>query len=107
VSATLTRTSIAIDSSRAGDLPKDVHMDVYLRPDVHSKAPATAREEPYSPVFTGSAIEVAGYLGTRMEQRTHTLALVAAELKHLSRAGWATDHLTFVLVDETSVTVRP
>ena len=82
-------------------------MDVYLRPDVHSKAPATAREEPYSPVFTGSAIEVAGYLGTRMEQRTHTLALVAAELKHLSRDGWATDHLTFVLVDETSVTVRP
>jgi len=55
-------------------------MDVYLRPDLHSKAPATAREEPYSPVFTGSAIEVAGYLGTRMEQRTHTLALVAAEL---------------------------
>ena len=82
-------------------------MDVYLRPDLHSKAPATAREEPYSPVFTGSAIEVAGYLGTRMEQRTHTLALVAAELNHLSRAGWATDHLTFVLVDETSVTVRP
>jgi hypothetical protein len=70
-------------------------MDVYLRPDVHSKAPATAREEPYHPVFTGSAIEVAAYLGTRMEQRTHTLALVAA------------DHLTFVLVDETSVTVRP
>jgi len=82
-------------------------MDVYLRPDVHSKAPATAREEPYSPVFTGSAIEVAGYLGTRMEQRTHTIALVAAELKHLSRAGWQTDHLTFVLTDETSVTVRP
>jgi len=42
-----------------------------------------------------------------MEQRTHTLALVTAELKHLARSGWPTDSLTFVLNDETSVTVRP
>jgi hypothetical protein len=82
-------------------------MDVFLRPDLHSKAPATAREEPGAPVFTGSPSEVAEYLGPRMEQRTHTLSLVTAELNHLARAGWTTDHLTFVLVDETSVTVRP
>ena len=82
-------------------------MDVYRRPDTHSKAPATAREEPAAPVFSGSPVEVAAFLGPRMEQRTHTLALVAAELKHLASAGWATDHLTFVLVDDTSVTVRP
>lgn len=82
-------------------------MDVFLRADLHSKAPATAREEPAAPVFTGSPTEVAAYLGPRMEQRTHTLSLVAAELGHLARAGWPTDHLTFVLVDETSVTVRP
>jgi hypothetical protein len=82
-------------------------MDVYLRPDTHSKAPATAGEEPDAPVFSGSPIEVAAFLGPRMEQRTHTLSLVAAELKHLARAGWTTDHLTFVLVDDTSVTVRP
>jgi hypothetical protein len=82
-------------------------MDVFLRPDLHSRAPATAREEPCEPVFTGSPVEVATFLGPRMEQRTHTLALVAAELKHLARQGWATDHLTFVLQDDTSVTVRP
>ena len=82
-------------------------MHVYLRPDTHSKAPATAREEPDEPVFTGSPNEVAAYLGPRMEKRTHTLSLVAAELKHLSHAGWPTDHLTFVLTNETSVTVRP
>ena len=82
-------------------------MHVYIRPDTHSKAPATAREEPAAPVFTGSPTEVAAFLGPRMEQRTHTLSLVAAELKHLARDGWATDHLTFLLVDDTSVTVRP
>ena len=82
-------------------------MDVYLRPDLHSKAPATAREEPYTPVFTGTPDQVAEFLGTRMEQRTHTIALVLGELTHLARAGWATDSLTFVLSDETSVTVRP
>jgi hypothetical protein len=82
-------------------------MEVFLRPDLQSRAPATAREEPKDPVFVGSPAQVAAYLGPRMEQRTHTLALVTAELRHLDRAGWATDHLTFVLVDETSVTVRP
>jgi hypothetical protein len=50
---------------------------------------------------------VAAFLGQRMAQRTHTLALVTAELSHLARAGWATDSLTFVLTDDTSVTVRP
>jgi hypothetical protein len=82
-------------------------MNVFLRPDLRSRAPATSREEPKEPVFTGSPTEVAAFLGPRMEQRTHTLTLVAAELKHLARAGWATDHLTFVLQDDTSVTVRP
>ena len=51
--------------------------------------------------------QVAEFLGPRMEKRTHTIALVTAELTHLARAGWATDSLTFVLADETSVTVRP
>jgi hypothetical protein len=82
-------------------------MDVFLRPDLYSQAPATAREEPDGPVFTGSARQVADFLGPRMEKRTHTLALVTAELAHLARAGWPTDSLTFVLADETSVTVRP
>jgi hypothetical protein len=35
------------------------------------------------------------------------VALVAGELDHLARAGWPTDSLTFVLADDTSVTVRP
>jgi hypothetical protein len=54
-------------------------MEVFLRPDLHSKAPATSREEPLDPVFCGSPTEVAAYLGPRMAQRTHTLTLVAAE----------------------------
>lgn len=82
-------------------------MDVYLRPDLYSQAPPTARQEPEAPLFTGSPAQVAAFLGPRMEQRTHTLALVTAELTHLARAGWPTDSLTFVLADETSVTVRP
>lgn len=84
-----------------------MRMDVFLRPDLYSQAPATARQEPDGPVFSGSPGQVAEYLGPRMEQRTHTFALVAAELKHLDRAGWPTDSLTFVLSDETTVTVRP
>ena len=82
-------------------------MDVFTRPDLYSQAPPTARQERHAPVFRGSPAEVAAYLGTRMEQRTHTLALVTAELSHLARSGWPTDSLTFVLTDETSVTVRP
>jgi hypothetical protein len=82
-------------------------MDVFTRPDLYSQAPPTARQEPTGPVFTGSSAQVAAFLGERMEQRTHTLALVTAELSHLERAGWASDSLTFVLTDETSVTVRP
>jgi hypothetical protein len=82
-------------------------MDVFARPDLYSQAPPTARQEPDAPVFTGDPTEVAAFLGSRMEQRTHTLALVSAELTHLERAGWPTDSLTFVLTDETSVTVRP
>jgi hypothetical protein len=82
-------------------------MDVFSRPDLYSQAPPTARQEPDAPVFTGSPTQVAEFLGPRMPQRTHTLALVSAELSHLDRAGWPTDSLTFVLTDETSVTVRP
>jgi hypothetical protein len=82
-------------------------MEVFTRPDMFSQAPPTARQEPDGPVFSGSPAQVAAYLGARMEQRTHTLALVTAELSHLERAGWPTDSLTFVLTDETSVTVRP
>ena len=82
-------------------------MRVFLRPDLHSQAPPTAGQERDEPIFTGSPEEVARYLGPRMAQRTHTLALVAGELKHLARSAWPTDSLTFVLTDETSVTVRP
>jgi len=82
-------------------------MDVFTRPDLYSQAPPTARQEPDGPVFSGSPNQVAAFLGPRMEKRTHTLALVTAELLHLERAGWATDSLTFVLADDTSVTVRP
>ena len=82
-------------------------MEVFLRPDLYSQAPPSAREEPGAPVFSGTPLQVAEYLGRRMEQRTHTLALVTAELTHLARAGWPTDSLTFVLADESSVTVRP
>ena len=82
-------------------------MDVFIRPDLYSQAPPTARQEPDGPVFTGSPAQVAAFLGPRMEKRTHTLALVTAELTHLARAGWPTDSLTFVLSDDTSVTVRP
>jgi hypothetical protein len=82
-------------------------MDVFARPDIHSQAPPTARQEPDPPVFTGTPAEVADFLGPRLAQRTHTLALIAGELKHLARTAWASDSLTFVLADETSVTVRP
>ena len=82
-------------------------MKVFIRPDMYSLAPPTARQEPQGPVFSGTPAQVAEFLGPRMEQRTHTLALVRAELTHLSRAGWPTDSLTFVLADETTVTVRP
>ena len=82
-------------------------MDVYTRPDIHSQAPPTARQEPQPPVFSGDAAEVAAFLSARIAQRTHTQALLAGELKHLAGTAWATDSLTFVLADETSVTVRP
>jgi hypothetical protein len=82
-------------------------MDVFTRPDLYSQAPPTARQEPDGPVFSGSPNQVAAFLGPRMAKRTHTLALVTAELAHLARAGWPTDSLTFVLADDSSVTVRP
>jgi hypothetical protein len=82
-------------------------MDVFRRPDLYSQAPPTARQEPAGPVFSGDATQVAAFLGPRMAKRTHTIALVTAELMHLARAGWPTDSLTFVLSDDTSVTVRP
>ena len=82
-------------------------MDVFVRPDIHSQAPPTADQERNAPIFSGSPTEVAQFLGGRMEQRTHTLALVSAELKHLARTAWPTDSLTFVLKDSTSVTVWP
>jgi hypothetical protein len=82
-------------------------MQVYLRPDMYCQAPPSARQEPDPPIFSGTPAQVAAYLSPRMEQRQHTLTLVAAELTHLSRAGWPTDSLTFVLTDESSVTVRP
>jgi hypothetical protein len=82
-------------------------MDVYARPDLYSQAPRTAREEPGPPLFTGTPTQVAAFIGPRMATRTHTIALVSGELAHLARAGWPTDSLTFVLEDDTSVTVRP
>jgi hypothetical protein len=82
-------------------------MKVFSRPDLFSQAPPTARQEPDGPIFSGSPAEVAEYLGPRMEQRSHTLTLVRAELTHLDRVGWAGDSLTFVLSDDSSVTVRP
>jgi hypothetical protein len=82
-------------------------MNVFSRPDLYSQAPPSARQEPDAPLFSGTPAQVAAFLGPRMERRTHTLALVSAELSHLERAGWETDSLTFVLTDETSVTVRP
>ena len=82
-------------------------MDVYNRSDLYSQAPRTARQEPHPPVFSGTPAQVAAFVGRRMSTRTHTLALVEGELTHLARSGWPTDSLTFVLEDETSVTVRP
>jgi hypothetical protein len=83
-------------------------MDVYARPDAHSQSPPSARQEPGDPIFTGTPAQVAAYLGERMQQRSsHTINLVAAELSHLERVGWENDSLTFVLLDDTSVTVRP
>jgi hypothetical protein len=82
-------------------------MRVFARPDLHSQAPPTAGQERAEPIFTGTPAEVARFLGPRMAQRTHTLALVAGELKHLARSAWSSDSLTFVLSDDTSVTVWP
>ena len=82
-------------------------MEVFVRPDIHSQAPPTADQERNAPIFSGTPAEVAQFLGGRMEQRTHTLALVSAELNNLAGTAWATDSLTFVLKDSTSVTVWP
>ena len=82
-------------------------MRVFARPDLRSQAPPTAGQERDEPIFTGTPEEVAHFLGLRMAQRTHTLALLGGELKHLARSAWPTDSLTFVLADETSVTVWP
>jgi hypothetical protein len=83
-------------------------MDVFARPDAYSQPPATARQEPHAPIFTGTPEEVAAFLAERIQQRSsHTIKLVAAELGHLARHGWTNDSLTFVLRDETAVTIRP
>jgi hypothetical protein len=82
-------------------------MDVYARPDLYSQAPPTARQEPGPPLFSGTPTQVAAFIGERMSTRTHTIALVTGELTHLARTGWPSDSLTFVLEDDTSVTVRP
>jgi hypothetical protein len=82
-------------------------VNLYALPNIHVRAPRLARNEPHAPVFTGSASEVAEYLAARLAKPTHTMALVAAELKVLARDGRVNDSMRLELADRTTLTIRP
>jgi hypothetical protein len=82
-------------------------MNVYALPSIDTAAPQFARNEPNPPVFSGSPAEVADYLTARLATRTHTMALIAAELRVMARDGMVNDAMRLQLADRTSLTIRP
>jgi hypothetical protein len=82
-------------------------MNVFARPDVGSRAPRRARDEPAAAIFTGTPVQVAEYLVARFPAQPDTASLIAAELAHLATAGQPDDSLCFVLSHGRKVTVRP
>jgi hypothetical protein len=82
-------------------------MDVFSRAHVGSTAPRLAGDEPLAAIFAGTPDQVAGYLAERMLTQPETFDALAAELKHLSNVGRASDSLTLTLRDARRVTVRP
>ena len=82
-------------------------MNVFARPDVGSRPPRRARDEPAAAIFTGTPAQVAGYLASRFPAQPDTVALFTAELSHLATAGLPDDSICFVLGPGRKVTVRP
>jgi hypothetical protein len=82
-------------------------MNVYAQSSISAPTPRLLRDEPHPPVFTGTPAEVAAYLSPRLVTRTHTMALVSAELRVLNRDAVPNASLRFELADRTSVTIRP
>jgi hypothetical protein len=82
-------------------------VNLYALASIYAPAPLLARNEPDAPVFSGSASEVGEYLAARLAKRTHTMALIAAELQVLARDGRVNDSMRLELADRTSVTIRP
>ena len=82
-------------------------MDVFSRENVGSRAPRLASDEPLGAVFTGTPLQVAGYLAEQMVRKPETLAPLTAELMHLASFGRATDSMSLMIGDVRKVTVRP
>jgi hypothetical protein len=82
-------------------------MNVFAQPSIYTPAPRFARDEPGPAVFTGDPAEVANFLASRLAQRTHTMALLAAELRVLNRDATPNSALRLELEDRSSVTIRP
>ncbi|MEA2270963.1 MAG: hypothetical protein QOC64_3573 [Solirubrobacteraceae bacterium] len=82
-------------------------MNVFAQNSIFTPAPRFARDEPNPAVFSGSPQQVAAYLSPRMVARTHTMALVSAELRTMARNQTPNANIRFELADSTSVTVRP
>jgi hypothetical protein len=82
-------------------------MNVFAQASIFTPAPRFARDEPHAAVFTGNPAQVAEYLSSRLAARTHTMALVGAELRLMARDRTPNATLRFELADRTSVTVRP
>jgi hypothetical protein len=82
-------------------------MNVYAQRSISTPTPRLLRDEQRPPVFSGTPAEVAAYLSPRLVTRTHTMALVSAELRRLDRDRVPNASLRFQLADRTSVTVRP
>jgi hypothetical protein len=82
-------------------------MNVFARPDVGSRPPRRARDEPAAAIFTGTPAQVAEYLTTRFPAQADTVVLITAELAHLATAGLPDDSICFVLGHGRKVTVRP
>jgi hypothetical protein len=84
-----------------------MEMNVFARPDVGSRAPRRARDEPAAAIFTGTPAQVAEYLTARFPAQPGTAALITAELAHLAGGGRPDDSVCFVLSQGRKVTIRP
>ena len=81
-------------------------MHVFARPDISSRPPRLACNEPLAAIFAGSPRQVAGYLAARMAKQP-ALGPLTDELTHLAAAGRSSDSLCMVLDERRKVTIRP